>query len=105
MNNIFQALSSTIRRKILAYLSETSLTAGQIAERFNISKPALSKHLSILQNAGLIKSEKNGQYVHYHLIKEHLLCSLNNFLATFCPVSRSLKRESAEIAVNKNNED
>ncbi|MEZ0260411.1 MAG: helix-turn-helix domain-containing protein, partial [Alphaproteobacteria bacterium] len=42
---IFEALSSPVRRKILAYLSATSLTAGEIAKRFDITKPSLSKHL------------------------------------------------------------
>jgi DNA-binding transcriptional ArsR family regulator len=72
MNSTFQALSSSVRRKILAYLSKTSLTAGEISQRFEISKPALSKHLSLLMNAGLISSEKKGQYVHYTLVKSNL---------------------------------
>ncbi len=55
---IFSALSSGVRRNILAYLSHTDLTAGEIAERFEISKPSLSKHLNILENAGLVTSEK-----------------------------------------------
>lgn len=53
---IFEALSSPVRRKILAYLSATSMTAGEIAERFDITKPSLSKHLSILENANLVTS-------------------------------------------------
>ncbi|MFI4938016.1 MAG: metalloregulator ArsR/SmtB family transcription factor [Candidatus Berkiellales bacterium] len=101
MKNVFQALSSTIRRQILAYLSKTSLTAGEIATRFNISKPALSKHLSILQSAGLIESEKEGQYVHYRLIKDRLVASVYDFLSDFCPVGSSLKKESAEIKAKK----
>ena len=101
MNNVFQALSSAVRRKILAYLSKTSLTAGEIAERFEISKPALSKHLSILQNAGLIESEKEGQYVHYRLVKDRLIASVYDFLSDFCPVGSPLKKESIEIAQKK----
>lgn len=101
MNNVFQALSSTVRRKILAYLSKTSLTAGEIADRFEMSKPALSKHLSILQNAGLITSEKEGQYVHYSLAKDHLVASMYDFLSDFCPVGKPLKKESAKIKENK----
>ena len=49
---IFDALASPVRRKILAYLSATSLTAGEIAARFDISKPSLSKHLAILEKIG-----------------------------------------------------
>lgn len=101
MEDTFQALSSAVRRKILAYLSKTELTAGEIAERFEISKPALSKHLSILQNAGLVGSEKKGQFVHYYLVKNNLFTSMNDFLVNFCPEGRPLKLESALIAKDK----
>ena len=69
----FEALGSTTRRKILAYLSEATLTAGEIADRFDMSKPALSKHLKILENAGMVRGEKKGQYVHYSLADENML--------------------------------
>jgi ArsR family transcriptional regulator, arsenate/arsenite/antimonite-responsive transcriptional repressor len=95
--NVFAALASTPRRKILAYLSATDLTAGEIADRFSMSKPAISKHLQILENAGLVKSEKNGQFVTYALVRESLTNTLNGFVQEVCPVSRPLKRESAHI--------
>lgn len=101
MEAVFQALSSTVRRQILAYLSKTSLTAGEIAERFEISKPALSKHLNILLNAGLIESDKQGQFVHYQLVKDNLFASMNDFLVNFCPEGRPLKMESAKIEKEK----
>ncbi len=94
MQKVFEALASTVRRKILAYLSESELTAGQIAERFEISKPAVSQHLTVLQNAGLVESEKRGQYVHYKLVRENLTNTLNSYVQEVCPVSRPLKRES-----------
>ncbi len=98
MEKIFQALSSTVRRKILAYLSATSMTAGEIAERFEISKPSLSKHLSVLENAGLVSSEKKGQYVHYSLVEKSLVNTLNGFMQEVCPVGKPLKDESKLIA-------
>ena len=97
-HNVFAALASMPRRKILAYLSETSLTAGEIAGRFEMSKPSLSKHLRILQEAGLVTSEKRGQFVHYSLADDNLLGTLHNLLATFCPVGGPLKKESAALA-------
>ena len=66
-DNVFAALASTPRRKILAYLSETSLTAGEIAERFDMTKPSMSKHLRILEEAGLVKSDKRGQIGRAHV--------------------------------------
>lgn len=98
MDKIFEALSSSIRRKILAYLSATDLTAGEIAERFSISKPSVSKHLSILENAGLIRSDKQGQYIHYSLVRESLVNTLNGFVQEVCPFSRPLKKESQKKA-------
>jgi ArsR family transcriptional regulator, arsenate/arsenite/antimonite-responsive transcriptional repressor len=95
---IFSALSSSVRRKILAYLSATSLTAGEIADRFDMTKPSLSKHLSILENAGLIKGTKEGQFIHYSLVQESLINTLNGFVQEVCPVSRPLKKESRTLA-------
>ena len=102
INLVFEALSSTPRRRILNYLSATSLTAGEIAERFDMSKPALSKHLKILQTANLINGEKKGQYVHYSLNRDNLVTSLHDFTANLCPVGSGLKKESKRIA--KDNE-
>jgi ArsR family transcriptional regulator, arsenate/arsenite/antimonite-responsive transcriptional repressor len=102
LDHVFEALASTVRRKILAYLSSTDLTAGEIAERFNISKPSISKHLSILENAGLIASERRGQFIHYRLVGDNLVNTLNGYVQEVCPVSRPLKRESARIAKSKN---
>lgn len=101
IDKVFEALASTPRRKILALLSQTSLTAGEIAERFEMSKPALSKHLGILENAGLVLSEKKGQFVHYSIADQNLLATLHTFLTTFCPVGGPLKRESAALAKSR----
>jgi ArsR family transcriptional regulator, arsenate/arsenite/antimonite-responsive transcriptional repressor len=103
VDSVFAALASTPRRKILAYLAKTSLTAGEIAERFDMTKPSLSKHLKILENAGLIKGEKRGQFIHYSLVDDNLLGTLHNCLATFCPVGGPLKKESAVLATAKKN--
>ena len=91
---VFRALSSRVRRNILAYLSESGMTAGEIAERFDISKPSLSKHLNVLENAGLISGEKKGQFIHYSLVPDNLVNTLNGFVQEVCPVSRPIKEES-----------
>ena len=101
LDRIFEALSSTVRRKILAYLSAADLTAGEIADRFDISKPSISKHLSILESAGLIASERRGQFIHYRLVRDNLVNTLNGYLQEVCPVSRPLRRESAKLAKGK----
>ena len=103
MDNVFQALSSSVRRQILAYLSKASLTAGEISEKFEMSKPAMSKHLNILLQAGLIKSDKQGQYIHYTLAKDNLFASMNDFLVNFCPKGRPLKLEGEKVRPKSKN--
>lgn len=98
---VFDALSSDIRRKILAYLSATDLTAGEIADYFHISKPSLSKHLSILENAGLVSSEKKGQFVHYSIVRDNLVNTLNNYVQEVCPVARPIRKDSKNVAAKK----
>ena len=93
-DKIFEALASSPRRQILAYLSEQELPAGDIAARFNMSAPAVSRHLSVLVNAGLISSERRGQYVVYKLVPDNLVNTLTQFAFEICPVGGPLKRES-----------
>jgi ArsR family transcriptional regulator, arsenate/arsenite/antimonite-responsive transcriptional repressor len=101
MQRVFEALSSTVRRKILAYLAHADLTAGEIASRFSISKPAVSQHLSVLEAAGLVSSEKRGQFVHYSLVRESLVNTLNDYVQEVCPVARPIRAESAEIKTRR----
>ncbi|HEX5182374.1 MAG TPA: metalloregulator ArsR/SmtB family transcription factor [Allosphingosinicella sp.] len=98
MQKIFEALASAPRRKILAYLAHAELSAGDIASRFEMSKPAVSQHLTVLENAGLIESEKRGQFVFYRLVPDNLTNTLNAYVQEVCPVSRPLKAESSRIA-------
>lgn len=97
MDRIFGALASTPRRKILAFLSEADLTAGEIADHFDMSKPAISKHLQILETAGLIHGEKQGQFVVYSLVRDNLANTLYGFLENVCPVARPLKKAGARL--------
>jgi ArsR family transcriptional regulator len=101
MQRVFEALSSTVRRKILAYLAHAELSAGEIASRFDMSKPSVSQHLSVLEAAGLVVSEKRGQFVYYRLVADNLVNTLTEFLQEVCPVSRPLRRESAALARKK----
>jgi ArsR family transcriptional regulator len=67
MNNLFQALSDPTRRKILDMLKKKDLTAGEIANEFNMTKPSISHHLDILKRANLVVSEKEGQFITYSI--------------------------------------
>ncbi len=67
MNILFKALNDATRREILELLKEKDLTAGEIADHFNISKPSISHHLDLLKQAGLVESLKQGQFITYSL--------------------------------------
>ena len=67
MNALFKALNDPTRRAILELLRDGDLTAGQIAERFEISWPSISHHLDLLKKAGLVSSQKEGQFVCYSI--------------------------------------
>lgn len=97
MDAVFEAIASPPRRKILAYLAGAELTAGDIAARFDMTKPSISKHLSILENAGLIRGTREGQFIRYALVRENIVNTLNGFVQEVCPVSRPLKRESKAL--------
>jgi DNA-binding transcriptional ArsR family regulator len=61
----------------------------------------VSKHLAILESAGLVTSRRQGQFIHYSLVRENLLNTLNGYVQEVCPVSKSLKRESQSKAQSK----
>lgn len=67
MNKVFKALDDPTRREILEMLRERDLTAGEIAEAFNISKPSISHHLDLLKQAELVISIREGQFIRYSL--------------------------------------
>ena len=95
MQRVFEALASVPRRKILALLAHTELNAGDITARFDMSKPSISQHLSVLEAAGLVASEKRGQFLFYRQVSENLVNTLHGFVQEVCPTARPLRRESA----------
>lgn len=97
LDRIFRALASTPRRQILAYLSGAQLTTSELAKRFSMTAPTISRHLSILENAGLVSSERRGQFVWYRLDRDKLASSLHDYALELCPVGRPLKRESRNM--------
>ncbi len=94
---VFEALASPVRRKILAYVAHHELNAGEIAARFDMSKPSISQHLQLLEHAGLVASEKRGKYVYYRQVPDTLTSSLTGFVQDVCPVGGPLRRESARL--------
>ncbi len=67
VNALFKALNDNTRREILKILRGGDLTAGEIADKFTISKPSISHHLDLLKQADLVTSVKKGQFIYYSL--------------------------------------
>jgi DNA-binding transcriptional ArsR family regulator len=67
VNQLFEALAHPTRRRILELLKQRSMTAGEIADRFEVSKPTLSGHFAKLRDAGLIQADRNGTSITYSL--------------------------------------
>ena len=67
MNEVFKALADPSRREILRLLRKGEMTAGELAEHFDMAKPSVSHHFSVLKNADLITSRREGQQIYYTL--------------------------------------
>ena len=67
IQNTLKALSDPIRREILELLKSGRLSAGEIAEKFPVSGAAISKHLSVLKEADLIRDAREGKFIYYEL--------------------------------------
>jgi ArsR family transcriptional regulator len=97
LDRIFDALASPARRQILADLSEAELTTSELAERFSLSPPSISRHLSVLESAGLVSSERRGQRVLYRINREVLVGTLTEFASAICPESPAPRKPRESI--------
>ena len=82
MRDVWEAMSDKTRREILAMLKEKDLSAGEIAERFDLTKATVSHHLSVLKGAGLVDTEKRAQTIIYSLnmtVFQSFLLTVNLF--------------------------
>ena len=81
MQDTLQALADPTRREILNLLKQSRMSAGEISNHFSISGAAVSRHLSVLKEADLIRDEREGKYIYYELnatVLEEILLWLNN---------------------------
>jgi DNA-binding transcriptional ArsR family regulator len=83
VNKVFKALSDPTRRRVLQLLRERPMSAGELSDHFPVSKPTMSAHFAVLQEAGLIDSEKLGRTVVYRLVMSVLEEALLGFAQTF----------------------
>lgn len=67
MTQVFKALSDPTRRRVLQLLRQRPMTAGELSDHFDVSKPTMSAHFAVLREAGLVHAQKDGKSVIYHL--------------------------------------
>jgi DNA-binding transcriptional ArsR family regulator len=92
VDEVFAALASLPRRRILASVSQSALSTSELAQRFGMTAPAVSRHLSILQAAGLVAAERQGQKVLYRLERDALIEALSRFASELdAPLRRTLR--------------
>lgn len=83
MSGVFKALSDPTRRQVLQLLRTGPMSAGELADHFDVSKPTMSAHFAVLREANLIAAEKDGKSVIYHLNLSVLEETLMGFAHTF----------------------
>ena len=83
MSSVFKALSDPTRRRVLQLLRQGPMTAGEISDRFDVSKPTMSAHFAVLKEADLVHAEKAGKSVIYHLKLSVLEEALLGFVYSF----------------------
>lgn len=93
-DEVFAALASQHRRRIIAFLAQTALSTAELAARFGVSAPAISRHLAVLLRAGLVSTERHGQRVLYRLRREVLLDALARFASEVDGPLRRAPREA-----------
>lgn len=84
-SSIFRALADPTRRQILQDLRPGELTAGEIAQRFPISGPSISRHLGVLKSAGLVRERRDANRIYYALVEDRLALCLSRFASAVCP--------------------
>src|SRR5882724_6676229 len=80
-DRIFEALASGARRQMLRRLAQAEMTTTELVAHFPMSAPAVSRHLSVLENAGLVASRRDGQRVLYALVRDTVIEALSSFAA------------------------
>jgi len=95
---VFRALADPTRRQILQDLRAGELSAGDIASRFPITGPSVSRHLSILKGAGLITERREANRILYSLAQDRLALCVGGFLSAVCPEQVILRRRRAGAA-------
>jgi DNA-binding transcriptional ArsR family regulator len=96
--SVFRALADPTRRHILQDLRDRELSAGDIASRFPIKGPSVSRHLSVLKAAGLVEERRDANRILYRLVQDHLALCVGGFLSVVCPEQVILRHRRGRAA-------
>jgi len=97
-SGVFRALADPTRRQILQDLQAGELSAGEIVGRFTISAPSISRHLTVLKAAGLVRERRDANRIYYSLVEERLALCVGNFLSTVCPEQVVLRKRRQRLS-------
>lgn len=94
---VFRALADPTRRQILSELKDGELTAGEIVDRFTISGPSISRHLTVLKGAGLVTERRQKNRIYYRAESEQLAVTISDFVSRVCPAQIVLRHQSRNL--------
>jgi DNA-binding transcriptional ArsR family regulator len=97
MSQAFKALSDPTRRRVLQLLRQGPMSAGDLSDQFNVSKPTMSAHFNVLKEADLVHTEKDGKSVIYHLKLSVLEEALLGFVHSFSKGAQAPKPRKKEL--------
>ena len=97
--SVFKALASPVRREILFHLRGGELAAGEIASRFSVAAPTISRHLAVLKGAGLVSERRDQNRILYSAEQDEIAATLTDFLGAVCPTqqiqrAKNLRKET-----------
>ncbi len=92
--NVFKALASPVRREILFHLRQGELSAGDIASRFDIAAPTISRHLGVLKSAELVSERRDSNRILYSAAQDAIAATLTGFLGAVCPTQQVQRRKN-----------
>jgi DNA-binding transcriptional ArsR family regulator len=99
MSAVFRALADPTRRRVLQLLRQGPMSAGELSDQFDVSKPTMSAHFAVLKDADVVHAEKAGKSVIYHLklsvLEDALLGFVNSFEAGAKTAKLPRRKESS----------
>jgi DNA-binding transcriptional ArsR family regulator len=101
--DVFQAIADPTRRAILGLIALQAMTPNALAEHFNSSRQAVSKHIQILTECELVRSEQQGREIYYHLNPDKMK-EIDQWLEQFRKIWETRFNQLDEVLLNLKNE-